>query len=80
MKLKQKYKKWLCRLFGHKLYDEVYCTPTSNFFGTDFPRSKYYYVVVRRVYSERCGEVHTEFMSRPMRRSELLREGWFIQN
>lgn len=80
MKLKQKIKKWQCRLFGHKLYEEVYCTPTSHFFGKDFPRSQYYYVVIRHVYCERCGMEHTEFISRPMRRSDLLREGWFIQN
>lgn len=63
-------KKIICKIFGHKTFDEVYAVRISG--------SKPLYVVVDETKCERCGEITRRSVCRPMRRSELLKNGWFI--
>ena len=63
-------KKFICKIFGHKTIDEVYAV---RMYGR-----KPLYVVVNETRCERCGEIIRRSKSKPMRRSELLKNGWFI--
>lgn len=79
-KIKKRINKWLCDHFGHKTFKEVYAVRCDELFG--FPESnsekaKYLYRVFIDERCERCGYI-TTIVSEPMRRSELLKQGWFI--
>ena len=80
-RIKQRINEWLCKYFGHKVVDEVYAVRCDNMFG--FPESnskkaKYLYRIFMVERCERCGAVkHT--ITSPMRRTELLKQCWFIQ-
>ena len=63
-------KKIICKIFGHKTFEEVYAVRICG--------HKPLYVVVEETRCERCGEIVRRSESKPMRRSELLKNGWFI--
>lgn len=63
-------KKFICKIFGHKTINEVYAVRIS--------RRKPLYVVVDETKCERCGEIVQRSESKPMRRAEMIRNGWFI--
>ena len=69
-------KKMMCRIFGHSpmRIREVYAIPV-------YRKSKpTRYIVVEETRCSRCGElVKRKEISREMSRSEMLREGWFIE-
>lgn len=78
--IKQRINEWICAHFGHKIVEEVYAVRCDKLFG--FPESnsknaKYLYRVFTDERCERCGAIETN-ISEPMRRSELLKQGWFI--
>lgn len=79
-RIKQKIKEWICEHFGHKTFEEVYAVRCDNLFG--FPESnskkaKYLYRIFTDERCERCGNIKCTITS-PMRRTELLKRGWFI--
>jgi len=74
----KKLNKLLCRWFGHKIFVEVYATPTSELFGFGVQRKNLYIVFERHV-CERCGHATIKQLTPPLHRSELLRQGWFIE-
>lgn len=81
--MKEKFNRLLCRIFGHKLYEEVYAVRCDRLFGTIVDgiqkhKRKYLYIVFRDLNCRRCGVIMT-WHSKPMRRSELLKRGWFIE-
>ena len=78
--MKKRINKWLCKHFGHKTFEEVYAVRSDNLFG--FPESnskkaKYLYRIFIDERCERCGAIKHK-ISEPMRRSEILKQGWFI--
>ena len=80
-RIKQRVNEWLCKHFGHRIIEEVYAVRCDNLFG--FPESnskkaKYLYRVCIDERCERCGDVKRTITS-PMRRTELLKQCWFIQ-
>lgn len=82
--IKKWWRKWLCRHFCHKYVEEVYAQDLRQMWGEldglRLPTKKPLYDVMRRCYCERCGHDEIEEISKPMRRSELLKQGWFIEN
>ena len=73
--MKQTIKKWMCRLFGHRMYEEVYAERVYGWFFKGAPL----YNVVRSHTCERCGKTHRRVLCSGIRRSQLLKEGWFIE-
>lgn len=74
--MKTQLKRWLCRIFGHRNYEEVFAERTIRYFTR---KQKPIYRVVRELRCDRCGEVHREELRSGIRRSQLLKEGWFIE-
>ena len=79
-KIKQRINQLICKYFGHKTVEEIYAVRCDNLFG--FPESnskkaKYLYRIFIDERCERCGVINRSISS-PMRRSELLKHGWFI--
>lgn len=78
-KIKQSINEWICKHFGHKIIEEVYAVRCDKLWG--FPESnkkaKYLYRIVKDERSNRCGAIKRN-ISAPMRRSEILKQGWFI--
>ena len=79
-KIIKRINKWICKHFGHKTFEEVYAVRCDTLFG--FPESnskkaKYLYRVFIDQRCHRCGAINHN-ISEPMRRSELLKRGWFI--
>lgn len=77
--MKERIKKLMCRLFGHKMFYEVYAVPTDKLFGYDAPRKGNLYIVFERHVCDRCGHSTITQLTPPLHRSELLRQGWFIE-
>lgn len=61
-----------CKILGHKVVEEMYTTRLG------YP-TKPLYAVVHQLRCERCGETIKFEMTDPMRRNELLKRGWFIE-
>ena len=79
-KIKQRINRCICKYFGHKTVEEIYAVRCDNLFG--FPESnskkaKYLYRIFIDERCERCGAIKSN-ISEPMRRTELLKQGWFI--
>lgn len=71
------FKRLVCRVFGHRDYEEIFAERTVRY----FPRKQLpVYMVVRELRCERCGEVHREVLRSGLHRSQMLKEGWFIEN
>lgn len=66
-----------CRLFGHRNYEEVFAERTIRYFPN---KCLPIYNVVRELRCDRCGKVRREVLRSGLRRSQLLKEGWFIEN
>ena len=72
--------KWICKHYGHKTFEEVYVVRCDELFGlpeSNSKKAKYLYRVFIDERCERCGAIKRN-ISEPMRRSELLKQGWFI--
>ena len=74
--MKHTINKLLCRLFGHTLYEEEYAERRTTY---RHRHPIYFYRIIHRTYCPRCGFEVQEVRSRWMRRSEMLKEGWFIE-
>ena len=79
-KIKKRINQWICKHFGHKTAEEIYAVRCDKLWG--FPESnskkaKYLYRIFIDERCERCGVINRSISS-PMRRSELLKHGWFI--
>ena len=78
-KIKQSINEWICKHFGHKIIEEVYAVRCDKLWG--FPESnkkaKYLYRIVKDERCQRCGAIKRN-ISAPMRRSEMLKKGWFL--
>ena len=77
----RKNKKLICKIFGHKMFKEVYAVRCNKFCGfpesTSKKASKLWRIVEKEI-CERCGESYVAYSS-PLRRSEMLKRGWFIE-
>ena len=69
----------LCRIFGHRVYQEVYARSCAEIQATSGCRHRRRYYVIRHRYCGRCGMTEHEVISAPMRRTEMLSQGWFIE-
>lgn len=85
--IKERIKKLMCRCFGHNEFEEVYAERCDHLWGFEMPTdpktgmgSKLHYIVFTKTECKRCGETIVHQETRPMRRAELLKEGWFICN
>lgn len=74
--MKERLKRWICRLAGHRNYEEVFAERTTRFLPN---KCLPIYNVVREIRCDRCGKVHREVLRSGLRRSQLLKEGWFIE-
>lgn len=74
--MEKRLKRWICRLFGHRNYEEVFAERTIRYFSR---KQLPVYMVVRELRCDRCGEVHREVLRSGLHRSQLLKEGWFIE-
>nr|DAW97983.1 MAG TPA: hypothetical protein [Bacteriophage sp.] len=74
-------KQWLlpliCRWFGHKDFEEVYCvkSPRNWFCRQNKPNR---YDVVHDIVCSRCWRVHRTILKSRISRAQLLHDGWFI--
>lgn len=74
-------KQWLlpliCRWFGHKDFEEVYCvkSPRNWFCRQNKPNR---YDVVHDIVCSRCRRVHRTILKSRISRAQLLHDGWFI--
>ena len=78
--IKQRINEWICKHFGHKTFEEVYAVRCDNLFGfteSNSKNAKYLYRIFIDERCERCGNIIRTITS-PMRRTELLKQGWFI--
>lgn len=78
----RKIKKLICKIFGHKMFKEVYAVRCDRIWG--FPESgskkaNRLWRVIDMETCERCGKGHEAYSS-PLRRSEMLKRGWFIES
>ena len=75
-------KKLICRIFGHRLVTEVYAVRCDHIFGPPVSKGKkterLWRVFTEKV-CDRCGEREIISISEPLRRSEMLKRGWFIE-
>ena len=79
-KIIKRINKWICKYFGHKTFEEVYAVRCDTLFGfleSNSKKAKYLYRVFIDERCERCGAIKRT-ITPPMRRSELLKQGWFI--
>lgn len=74
--MKQTLKRWMCRLFGHRMYEEVYAERLHRF--SQSRHTPLYNVVVEHR-CDRCGECDRTILRFCIRRSQLLKEGWFFE-
>ena len=78
--IKQRINEWICKHFGHKTFEEVYAVRCDNLFGfteSNSKNAKYLYRIFIDERCHRCGAIKRN-ISEPMRRSQLLNQGWFI--
>lgn len=74
-------KQWLlpliCRWFGHKDFEEVYCvkSPRNWVCRQNKPNR---YDVVHDIVCSRCRRVHRTILKSRISRAQLLHDGWFI--
>ncbi|WP_304726850.1 hypothetical protein [uncultured Alistipes sp.] len=74
--MKKLLKEWRCRLFGHRMYEEVFAERRYSFVA----RSRMpLYRVVREHRCDRCDKCDRKILRSDIRRSQLLKEGWFIE-
>lgn len=79
--MKQKFKRLICRIFGHKKYVEVSALPISVPKGHAHRHErKIRYFVIKDNICERCGEQHSEIIAENISRAQMLHDGWFIEN
>ena len=79
-KIKQRINEWICKHFGHKTFEEIYAVRCDKLFGfseSNSKKAKFLYRVFIDERCHRCGAIKLN-ISEPMRRSELLKQGWFI--
>lgn len=79
-KIKQRINEWICKYFGHKTFEEIYAVRCDNLFcfpESNSKKAKFLYRVFIDERCHRCGAIKRK-ISYPMRRSELLKQGWFI--
>lgn len=62
-----------CKILGHKIVEETYATRLGH-------PTKPLYAVIHELRCERCGEEIKFEMTEPMRRNELLKQGWFLED
>lgn len=77
--MRKRINKLFCRWFGHKIFVEIYATPTSELWGFPYPQRKNLYIVFERHVCERCGYTTIRQLTPPLHRSDLLKQGWFIE-
>lgn len=77
MEIKKHIKDLICKHFGHKDFEEVYATPCKHLFGYPASGSDRHYIIFHAFRCERCGRTILNH-SHPMRRSELLKNEWFL--
>lgn len=79
-KIKQIINEWICKHFGHKTVEEVYAVRCDKLWGYPESNSKKPKYLYRVCIDERCNRCRAmkRNISEPMRRSELLKQGWFI--
>ena len=74
-------KQWIltliCRWFGHRDFEEVYCakSPRNWFCRQNKPNR---YDVVQDITCSRCGRSHRTILKSRISRAQLLHDGWFI--
>ncbi len=66
----------MCRLFGHRMYEEVFAERIHRIFQRGHPPL---YNVVQEHRCDRCGKYDRKILRSNIRRSQLLKEGWFIE-
>ena len=80
-KIIKRINKLICKHFGHKTFVEAYaaarCDTLFGFPESNSKKGKYLYRIFIDERCERCGAIKRN-ISEPMRRSELLKQGWFI--
>lgn len=69
----RKIKKLICKCFGHELIEEAYAEKT----GLSHSQK---YQICKEVKCLRCGKTISFKMSDPKSRTQLLQEGWFIED
>lgn len=75
-KIKERMKRGICRLFGHRNYEEVFAERTIRFLPN---KCLPIYNVVRELRCDRCGKIYREVLRSGLHRAQLLKEGWFIE-
>ncbi|MEZ3475304.1 MAG: hypothetical protein K1V79_00035 [Alistipes sp.] len=66
----------MCRLFGHRMYEEVFAERRYSFSSRFRPLL---YSVILEHRCERCSKCERKVLRSNIRRSQLLKEGWFIE-
>lgn len=76
--MKQKFRKLVCKVFGHRVYTEKFAV-RCNWLWVHHgftPR----YDIVERTVCERCGHVVSyKVLVEGISRAQMLKEGWFIE-
>ena len=71
-------KKLICRLFGHRDFEEVYAVKRISF-GNHNPEQGRKYDIIYDIRCSRCGRIERRVLRGNASRAELLKEGWFIE-
>lgn len=83
--MKQQILNLICRWFGHKDFEDVYCRRSVPLFAWFYERgwqqriTKVRYDVIQDVVCTRCGRVHRTILKSRISRAQLLHDGWFIE-
>lgn len=67
----------MCRLFGHRMYEEIFA---ERFFRFFYKGGAPLYNVIQEHRCDRCGKCERKVLRSNIRRSQLLKEGWFIEH
>lgn len=65
-------KRPICRLFGHRIFTEMYAERILH-------NRKHRYNVTQEEICSRCGHRHHTVLAKNLSRAELLKNGWFIE-
>lgn len=69
-------KRLACGVLGHKDVEEIYAERRTAYRGR---HPIHFFRVVTEISCRRCGKVRSAVRSPWMRRSEMLKNGWFIE-
>ena len=78
--MKRFFKRLICRIFGHKMYVEKYAERYYFKYKKGKGRGGHRYSVIESNVCERCGKRTVNDVRTNISRSQMLHDGWFIED